>query len=138
MGTKARIFVVEDHEPTARALKTYLETQGYDVTVANGVASALKRAKDANFDLLVCDISLADGTGWDLMKKLSERRPIRGIAFTASGAPEDIARSKAVGFIEHFVKGSPAEDLVSAIEQALNHQPMPKGTNRSGTSRTKR
>jgi CheY-like chemotaxis protein len=61
MAKKARIVVVEDHATTARALKMLLETQGYIVTVANSVRSALNAVKNSVFDLLVCDLSLPDG-----------------------------------------------------------------------------
>ena len=130
MGKKARIVVVEDHETTARALKMYLETQGYVVTVADGVRAALNLVKDSVFDLLLCDLSLPDGSGWDLMKQLSAKQPIRGIAFTASDGPGDIARSRDVGFLEHLVKGCPAEEVTRAVEQALRValKPRPAGT----------
>ena len=134
MATK--IFVVEDHETTARALKMYLETQGYEVTHAATMKSALKAA-DNNFDLLICDISLPDGSGWDLMKKLSARKPVRGIAFTASGTPEDIARSKKVGFVRHLVKGSPAEELILAIEDVLKNNTPPARRKSSQAPRSK-
>ena len=134
MATKPRIFVVEDHETTARALKMFLETQGYDVAVAHGVASALEHANREPFDLLICDISLPDGSGWDLMKKLSVKQPVRGIAFTASGSEEDISRSRKVGFMEHVVKGSDAEDLLRVVKHALNSQESVKAPR----SRTKR
>ena len=58
MPNNRRIFVVEDHATTARALKMFLETHGYDVTVADDVASALRFAKKNTFDLLICDLSL--------------------------------------------------------------------------------
>jgi CheY-like chemotaxis protein len=119
MAAKTRIFVVEDHQGTAEALKLYLENQGYIVAIAENVASAVKYADTNAFDLLICDLRLPDGTGWDLMKKLSASGAVRAIAFTASGNPEDVARSRKVGFMEHLVKGSPAEDLVRAIEDAL-------------------
>jgi CheY-like chemotaxis protein len=136
MATKARIFVVEDHESTARAIKMFLETQGYEVTHAPDIASALEAAgKDGSFDLLLCDISLPDGNGWDLMQKLSARGPVRAIAFTASGSPDDIARSKEAGFLLHFVKGSPADDLVVAIEQALNRKPAARNTKTTSPGR---
>jgi len=122
MATKTRIFVVEDHETTARALKMLLETQGYDVAVAHGVGSALEHANREPFDLLICDISLPDGSGWDLMKKLSAKERVRGIAFTASGSDEDISRSREVGFLDHVVKGSDAEDLLRVVKHALNNR----------------
>jgi DNA-binding response OmpR family regulator len=119
MAKKAKLFLVEDHLNTAQALKMYLETQGYVVTVAGDVASALKMAADSRFDLLICDLSLPDGTGWDLMKTLSRTAPVRAIAFTASGSAEDIAKSKRVGFLRHVLKGSAAEELAAVIEEVL-------------------
>lgn len=117
---KPRILVVEDHPTTARALTMYLETQGFAVKVAEDVASALETAKPGAFDLLICDLGLPDGTGWDLMKKLSARAPVRGIAYTASGSEEDIAKSKRAGFIKHLVKGCSTEELTAVIREALN------------------
>jgi CheY-like chemotaxis protein len=137
MAKKARIVVVEDHATTARALKMLLETQGYIVTVADGVRSALNAVKNSVFDLLICDLSLPDGSGWDLMKQLSAKQPIRGIAFTASGEADDIARSRRVGFLEHLVKGCPAEELTRAIEQALRVTLKPWPSKRRGTVKRK-
>jgi DNA-binding response OmpR family regulator len=117
---KTRILVVEDHPNTARALTMYLETQGFTVKVAEDVASALETAKPGAFDLLICDLGLPDGTGWELMRKLSARGPVRGIAYTASGSDEDIAKSKRVGFSNHLVKGCSTEELTAAIKDALN------------------
>jgi DNA-binding response OmpR family regulator len=132
---KPRILVVEDHPTTARALTMYLETQGFAVRVAEDVASALETAKPGAFDLLICDLSLPDGTGWDLMKKLSARAPIRGIAYTASGSDADIARSMKVGFIKHLVKGCSTEELTAVIKDALNGSspdpPKPRSAKKS-------
>src|SRR4051812_10368166 len=83
MAKKAKLLLVEDHPATARALKMYLETLGYVVTVADDVSSALKVAADLPFDLHICDLSLPDGTGWDIVRKLSRKGPLRAIAFTA-------------------------------------------------------
>ena len=120
MAKGRRIFVVEDHPTTARALKMYLETQGYKVMVAEDVASALEVARDTPFDLLLCDLSLPDGTGWDLMKKLSARGPVRGIAYTAFGTEQDMAKSKKAGFFRHLLKGCSTEELTAVIQEALN------------------
>jgi CheY-like chemotaxis protein len=136
MAKHARIFVVEDHPSTARALKMYLETQGYEVTHAADVASALEvAAHNGKFDLLICDISLPDGSGWDLMKKLSAKSPVRGIAYTASGTDADIARSERVGFIKHLVKGCSTEYLIKVINEALKTRPRPISSRPSRTRR---
>ena len=128
MANNQKIFVVEDHPTTARALKMFLETQGYEVSLAEDVASAVNFAKDNSFDLLICDLSLPDGTGWDLMKRLRSAGPVRGIAFTASGSDEDIARSKEAGFIDHVLKGCSADELAATIKQSLKQQPKRKSS----------
>src|SRR3954447_15027697 len=70
MVQKRRVFVVEDHPSTAAAVKRYLEVSGYWVEVAGDVRSALRFARTKPFDVLVCDLHLPDGTGWDLLMRL--------------------------------------------------------------------
>lgn len=116
---RERIFVVEDHAPTARSLKVYLEACGFAVTLAESVRSALELAEEIEFDALLCDLNLPDGTGWDLMAELKRGHPVPAIAFSAYDEPEHIERSHAAGFLEHVVKGSSPESLVAAIRRAL-------------------
>ncbi len=118
----ARVLVVEDHPATARGLKRYLELTGHRVEVASDIKSALHLAATVDFEALVCDLMLPDGTGWELMETLSEQWPVRGIAFSAYGEREDLERSKAAGFAEHIVKGSSAETLVAAISRLAGSQ----------------
>ncbi len=124
---KLRVFVVEDHPSTARGLKMFLELSGYSVEMAADVRSALKLAEKIEFDVLLCDLGLPDGTGWDLMQRLRKRGPVFGVAYSAFDEPEHIARSKAAGFMEHVVKGTTPETLVAAIGRVakLVAQPTP-------------
>ncbi|CAN5593739.1 response regulator [soil metagenome] len=105
---------------TARGIKMFLELSGYEVETANSVRTALKTSASTPFDVLLCDLNLPDGTGWELMKRLRKRPAVRGIAYSAFDEPEHVARSKAAGFIDHIVKGSTPEDLVAAIDRALS------------------
>jgi CheY-like chemotaxis protein len=124
MGSgKARVFVVEDHPATARGLKMFLELSGHTVEIAKDMSSALGLARKIEFDVLLCDLSLPDGNGWELMERLTALRPIRGIAFSAFHEPEHIAASIAAGFIEHVVKGTTPEDLVAAIDRVMQQEP---------------
>lgn len=116
---KARILVVEDHAATARGLKMFLEVSGHTVHVARDVATALAMSAAVEFDILVCDLTLPDGTGWELMETLCEDRAICAIAFSGLHERADIERSRRAGFVEHVVKGSTAEDLLGAIERAM-------------------
>lgn len=112
-----RVFVVEDHAATARGLKVFLELAGYAVDIARDMKSALEMAKSVRFDVLVSDLNLPDGTGWQLMEELRKKAPVRGIVFSAFDEPEHVARSKAAGFEAHVVKGTTPEALLAAIDR---------------------
>ena len=95
----------------------FLELSGYAVHTAGDVRSALKMAEKVEFDVLLCDLNLPDGTGWQLMERLRQKAPVAGVAYSAFDEPEHIARSKAAGFAEHVVKGTTPETLVAAIDR---------------------
>ena len=114
---KLCVFIVEYHPATARGLKMFLELSGYAVEMASDVKTALKVAQKIKFDVLLCDLNLPDGTGWDLMERLRRNGPVEGVAYSAFDEPEHIARSLAAGFAEHVVKGTTPETLVAAIDR---------------------
>jgi CheY-like chemotaxis protein len=85
-----RLLVVEDHRDTTRMLYLLLAGLGYTVKTAGDAATALELASQESFDLLVSDIGLPDETGYELMKQIRERHPMKGIAVTAYGTEEDV------------------------------------------------
>jgi CheY-like chemotaxis protein len=69
------------------------------------VQSAVACLESAQFDVLLSDIGLPDGSGHDLMKQARQRQPtVRGIAFSGFGMEEDLRRSKEAGFDYHLTK----------------------------------
>jgi CheY-like chemotaxis protein len=121
-----RIIVVEDHASTAEALRKFLTTIGYKVYIAPDIASARGLAKAIEFDVLLSDLRLPDGTGWDLMEELSAMKPVRAIAISGHNTDVDIERSRKVGFLDHIAKPLVAEELTAAIERAVT-KPRPTG-----------
>ncbi len=113
-----RILLVEDHEDTNRSLTNLLRRRGYDVSAANSVQSALELAEGGEFDVLVSDIGLPDGTGIDLMRALDVNRPSLGIALTGFGMEEDVQKTHDVGFHHHLVKPVDLNKLDSLIQHA--------------------
>jgi CheY-like chemotaxis protein len=69
---RLRIFVVEDHRDTLEALQIYLEQSGHIVLSASTKAEALKEIPMANCHVLISDINLPDGDGWELVQELRE------------------------------------------------------------------
>jgi two-component system CheB/CheR fusion protein len=99
-----RLLLVEDHVTTLITLARLLRRDGHEVGVAKTMAEALAAAAAGRFDLVISDLGLPDGTGTELMEKLRDAYGLRGIALSGYGMEEDIARSKAAGFIDHLVK----------------------------------
>jgi CheY-like chemotaxis protein len=115
-----RLLVVEDHSDLRGALKAYVGMLGYPAHFVEDAASALLLGADDPYDVLLCDIDLPDGTGWDLLRMLNEtgRRPFYAIAMSVFNLGEDVAKSKAAGFALHLFKPIPTGDLKKALEQA--------------------
>ena len=116
---KFRILVVEDHVDTAFGLKMYFGNLGHDVRVALDVKSALAAAEESPFDVLLSDLALPDGTGWDLLRELRARGPVRAIALSGHNDEEDIARSKDAGFLLHLAKPIAMPELNRVFTEAM-------------------
>jgi signal transduction histidine kinase/DNA-binding response OmpR family regulator len=112
-----RILLVEDHEDTNRSLTNLLRRRGYQVQAAHSVKTALDLAATAQFDVLVSDIGLPDGSGIELMRMLHSERPFFAIALTGYGMEEDIRKSYDGGFDHHLVKPVDLNKLDFLIQQ---------------------
>lgn len=114
---QVRILLVEDHPDTARALARLLARRGYQVELADSVAAAIDRMQSANFDLLLSDIGLPDGTGIELVEKIRTVSRIPALALSGFGMEEDINRCKKAGFDAHLTKPVNFQKLDALILQ---------------------
>jgi PAS domain S-box-containing protein len=112
------ILLVEDHEPTRTALAKLLICRHHQVETAASMKEAKTIATKSRFDLLISDIGLPDGSGYDLLNDLQKCSPIKGIALTGYGMDEDVARSEAVGFTAHLTKPVRVQSLEDALTKA--------------------
>jgi two-component system CheB/CheR fusion protein len=113
-----RLLLVEDNEPTLEVMTALLELAGHDVKPAPDVRTARRLAESHTFDLVVSDLGLPDGNGFDLMRELRDRYGLQGIAVSGFGMEEDLRRSREAGFREHLVKPVDVEKLKAAIARA--------------------
>lgn len=110
-----RIFVVENHADTREFLTLMLEELGHTVVVADCMAKALREAPTARCDVLISDIGLPDGDGWQLLNQLALPRPMYAVAMSGFGMSSDRARSKAAGYRHHLVKPMGIEELETIL-----------------------
>ena len=113
-----RILLVEDHEDTNRSLTNLLRRRGYHVQSALDAQSALDLSEKEQFDVLITDLALPDGSGIDLMQTLQSRGPLLGIALTGFGMEDDIRKSYNAGFKHHLVKPIDLNKLDSLIQES--------------------
>jgi PAS domain S-box-containing protein len=113
-----RLLVVEDNEPTLEVMTALLELAGHDVRPAADLRTARQLAESHTFDLVVSDLGLPDGSGFDLMRELRDRYGLQGIAVSGFGMEEDLRRSHESGFREHLVKPVDIDKLKAAIARA--------------------
>jgi PAS domain S-box-containing protein len=120
-GRPLRILLVEDHADTAEAMAELLRLLGHRVTTAGGIEEARVAVEagtsNGGFDLVVSDLGLPDGSGLDLMRELSSRFGLRGIALSGYGMEEDLRQSREAGFERHLVKPVAMQALRKAIRE---------------------
>jgi len=116
-GRRLRILVVEDHSETLQALSRLLSHFGHEISLADGAQNALNIINSKEFDVVLCDIALPDGSGYDVIAEAKRRRPIKAVAITGFAATEDIERGKKAGFDFHLTKPVDFHELRAVLGQ---------------------
>lgn len=119
-----KVLVVEDNALCravfVRAVKTRL---GHEVDEAITLSEALNLVRKRNYDLIISDIGLPDGTGHDLLQEVrragSNAEHVRAIAVTGFGRPKDVEMSMRVGFQRHLTKPVSFHALEEAIKEVM-------------------
>jgi CheY-like chemotaxis protein len=111
------VLLVEDHRDTRHMLSRLLTHFGHHVLTADNVRSALDIVGSGEIDVLVCDIGLPDGSGYDVISQTRRTRPIKAVALTGFGADEDLRRSKEAGFDFHLVKPVDLQELQTILDK---------------------
>jgi CheY-like chemotaxis protein len=111
------ILLVEDHEDSAEVMSRLLRDKGYSVQTCATVAEALKIASEQEFNLILSDIGLPDGTGIDLIRQIRQQSSIPAIALTGFGMDQDINRYREAGFDAHITKPVNFQKLEMIINQ---------------------
>ena len=115
-----RIFIVENHDDTRFLLGLLLEQLGHTVASAATLAEALEAIPKSSCDVLISDIGLPDGNGWELMTQLGDARPPYAIAMSGFGMSSDRQRSLGVGYRHHLLKPVEPNQLEGLLDEAAD------------------
>ena len=110
------ILLVEDSESIVMGLKYSLEQEGFRVTSAKTIAEA---ELASNYDLILLDITLPDGNGFDFFKEIKKKEDIPVIFLTARDEEIDIVKGLDLGAEDYIVKPFRVKELISRIKVAL-------------------
>jgi len=112
-----RIFLVENHEDTVRYMQLLLEQLGYRVCIATDMTTTLREIPNSHCDVLISDIGLPDGDGWQLLERLGDSGPQFAIAMSGYGTGNDQRRSLAAGYDHHLIKPFTPDALLTILNE---------------------
>ena len=110
----SRILIVEDETAIAELEKDYLELSGFDVTIENTGDKGLKAALSEDFDLIVLDLMLPMIDGYEICRKVREKKDIPIIMVSAKKEDIDKIRGLGIGADDYMTKPRPTRSSRSA------------------------
>jgi len=132
-----KILLVEDDQNFGDVLRSYLEMNDYDVTLATDGVLGLEAFKKAAFDLCVFDVMMPRKDGFTLAKEVRERNQEVPIIFlTAKTLKEDILQGFKIGADDYISKPFNSEELllrIQAVLKRVNKAPDPRDDQREYT-----
>ena len=119
-----RILVVEDNAPIRRGIVDALAFAGYETLEAKDGREGIKKALESEYDLLLLDLVLPDGDGFEILRQLRKQEAsLPVIILTARGEEADRVRGLRMGADDYVVKPFSVKELLARIEAVLRRSP---------------
>ena len=118
-GDSMKIFVLEDDSAIGMGLSYSLENEGYTVTLAKTVSDALNIIENELFSLYILDLTLPDGSGYDVCKKIKEKGDLPVIFLTAYDDEVNVVMGFELGADDYISKPFRLKELLVRIKSVL-------------------
>jgi DNA-binding NtrC family response regulator len=117
--TGVRILVVEDDAALSEVLVEELQTRGMRPQPATTVASALEQLKTSEFDVALVDLMLPDGSGIDVLRRISEEElPTEAIVLTGYAQVKTAIEAMKLGAYDYVTKPATMDELEVLVQKA--------------------
>ena len=116
---KRMVLLVEDEPSIAEPLAEAIAREGFETKVAGTVAESLALAAQIEPDLVLLDVMLPDGSGFDVCRELRQRSQVPIIMLTARGEEADRVIGLELGADDYVVKPFSAREVVARIRAVL-------------------
>ncbi|WP_288528760.1 response regulator transcription factor [uncultured Eubacterium sp.] len=113
------IFLLEDDDAIAMGLSYSLENEGYTVTVANSVSQALEIINKKNFSMYLLDLTLPDGSGYSVCKRIKEIGDFPVIFLTAYDDEVNVVMGFELGADDYITKPFRLKELLVRIKSVF-------------------
>ncbi len=119
----ATLLLVDDDRHVLESMAGWLREQGYRVDAANSFRESVERLDRANYDLVIADIRLRDGDGFDILHHCSQKHPhLSVILMTGYGTVETGIEALRAGAFDLLTKPLIDQELEMAIGRALSQR----------------
>lgn len=121
MTTGPLILVVEDELPARRFLRACLQAQGYRIIEAASMSEAMIGVTTHNPELVLLDLTLPDGDGLELTRRVREWSTVPVLIVSARGREADKVDALDAGADDYLTKPFGVAELFARIRTALRH-----------------
>lgn len=112
------VLLIEDNESISSGLKFSLEVNKFEVIVSNSISSAIKEL-EKNLDIIILDVSLPDGDGFQFYQDYIKNKNIPTIFLTAKDSEEDIVNGLELGADDYITKPFSTKELITRINKVV-------------------
>lgn len=116
---RMNILLIEDNEAIILGVQYLLEQEGFRVLTAKSAAQGIKCFQEETCHLILLDVCLPDGNGFELCKKIRESSGVPIIFLTAREEEVDVVRGLELEADDYIIKPFRNRELVSRIRSVL-------------------
>jgi DNA-binding response OmpR family regulator len=113
------ILVVEDETLMRRMVQQLLESEGMVVVTAASVAEAMAEVNRRSFDLILLDVMLPDGNGFDACRRIRERHRMPIVILSTKRMIEDRVTGLEIGADDYIVKPFEPREMIARVRAQL-------------------
>ena len=117
--TQKQIFFVEDDLSLINGLSFAMKKQGYGIETARTILEAKKLWANGNYDLVILDVSLPDGTGYEMCREIRRTSKIPVLFLTAADGETDIIMGLDIGGDDYITKPFKLAVFLSRVNALL-------------------
>ncbi|MFD7522233.1 response regulator transcription factor [Paenibacillus chitinolyticus] len=116
-----KVLVVEDDKTIADGLHYSLYSEGYEVSICENKQKALDTIRQKSFDIYLLDLTLPDGSGYEICEYVKENQNAPVIFLTACDDEIHVVRGLDMGADDYITKPFRIRELISRMKSSLKH-----------------